>query len=129
MLQLACRHHILELIIAAVARTIMGKTTAPTDPLFESFRKMWAGLDLSNFSKIEENQLTPWLFELQKNTATFLQNVIYFTRGDYRELAELTLLVLEEQPRRGSHFNRPGAYHHARWMAKVLYYTKIMMFQ
>ena len=43
-----------------------------------------------------------------------------FTRDDYREVAEITLLQLEAQPQRGARIMRPVvAYHHARWMPKV----------
>ena len=39
LIQLACRHHVLELIVGAVARAIFGKTVAPTEPLFEQLKK------------------------------------------------------------------------------------------
>ena len=65
-----------------------------------------------------------WLQHLQNNVIQHLQALLTdagkerFIREDYREVAELTLVLLgagPSQPR----FRRPGAYHHARWMAKA----------
>lgn len=39
LLKLACRHHILELVIGAVAKKIFGKTTGPKDPMFEMLKQ------------------------------------------------------------------------------------------
>ena len=50
-------------------------------------------------------------------------------RDDYREFLELNLIILGEIPTRGTHFNKPGAFHHARWMAKVIYCIKIYLFR
>ena len=51
------------------------------------------------------------------------------TRDDYREWAELMLILLEIPPRE-IHWLRPGAYHRARWMSTVLhvYSAKIYAF-
>ena len=39
LLHLACRHHVLELVVGAVAKTLFGATTGPSDPLFEDLKK------------------------------------------------------------------------------------------
>lgn len=39
LLKLACRHHMLELVVGAVSKAVFGKTTAPTDPMFENLKK------------------------------------------------------------------------------------------
>jgi hypothetical protein len=49
-------------------------------------------------------------------------------RDDYRECAELTLILLGEVPPRGVHWMKPGAYHHARWMSTVIYAAKMYAF-
>ena len=39
LLHLECRHHVLELIVGAVAATLFGKTTGPTEPKFEELKR------------------------------------------------------------------------------------------
>jgi hypothetical protein len=51
------------------------------------------------------------------------------TRGDYKEIIELALIVLGVPPKPGYKFKAPGANHRARWMARVLYTLKIYLFR
>jgi hypothetical protein len=48
-------------------------------------------------------------------------------RDDYKELCELVLVTLGHKTNHS--FKRPGATHHARWMAKVIYVLKIYLFR
>lgn len=50
-------------------------------------------------------------------------------RDDYRELLLLSLLFLDGCSKETFNFKRPGAMHHARWMAKAIYSLKIFMFR
>lgn len=50
-------------------------------------------------------------------------------RDDYKELLELTLVFLEETPKKPAMFRAPGAVHHARWMAKAIYSLKMFLFR
>jgi len=50
-------------------------------------------------------------------------------RDDYREFLELVIIILGAVPARGVRFMAPGAMHHARWLAKVIYCLKIWMFR
>ncbi|KAL4098131.1 hypothetical protein QTP88_022793 [Uroleucon formosanum] len=50
-------------------------------------------------------------------------------RDDYRELLELTVIFLGGILPNGIHFKKPGAIHHARWMAKAIYSLKIYLFR
>lgn len=50
-------------------------------------------------------------------------------RSDYKEFLELVINFLGEEPAGGIHFKKPGAIHHARWMAKAIYALKIFMFR
>lgn len=49
-------------------------------------------------------------------------------RADYRECAELMLLLLGEIPERGIKLSKPGAAHHARRMPAILYPVKMFAF-
>jgi hypothetical protein len=74
---------------------------------------------------------TRWLKELKKNTEETLVQILASQntpRADYREIAELTVIVLGGIPPRGIHWSRPGAIHQARWMARNIYSMKMFMF-
>ncbi|KAG7164901.1 hypothetical protein Hamer_G017308 [Homarus americanus] len=130
LLRLGCRHHVMELVVRAAASNIFGKTSAPTDPLFQTLKKRWSQLDHSQYLRLDIANLpeSDWLSHLRHRTVSYLLTVTEWAREDYREAAELTLLVLGVNPPRGTHFLRPGACHHARWMAKIIYYLKIYTF-
>ena len=51
-----------------------------------------------------------------------------FTRGDYRELVELSLMIITNGSEPENFvMKHPGALHRARWMAKLLYSIKIVL--
>src|SRR5262249_49853891 len=50
-------------------------------------------------------------------------------RDDYRELLQVSLLFLNVPQAGGQHIIAPGAYHRARWMAKLIYCLKIYLFR
>ncbi|XP_076683131.1 uncharacterized protein LOC143376538 [Andrena cerasifolii] len=49
-------------------------------------------------------------------------------REDYREFLELSIIFLNGTVPKFS-FRVPGAFHHARWMAKAIYFLKIFLFR
>ena len=56
----------------------------------------------------------------------------FIPREDYRELCELALMILGEwtlPSGKNFTFKAPGAYHMARWMAKIIYCFKIYLFR
>jgi len=50
-------------------------------------------------------------------------------RDDYKEFLELVIIFLGGVPPKSIHFQRPGAYHLARWMCKGIYCLKLYIFQ
>lgn len=133
---LACRHHILEISVGAVWKTLFGETHGPDNKLFARFKSAWDSLD----KQMPVNTITvdhPWLSEVKKHVIRDLTNIltnnsIYskkIPRDDYRECAENTLALLGETPPRGMHLMKPGAIHQARWMACNIYASKMLMFQ
>ena len=49
----ACRHHVYELIIGAVRKSLFGATTTgPENRLFEHFKNFWQNIDASKPFKI-----------------------------------------------------------------------------
>jgi hypothetical protein len=136
LLHFACRHHMHELIIGAVFNALFGSSVSPNISLFERFKGWWSNIDQKVYRPLEDTRLEePFILDLKHLNVSFLRETLstnssYLPREDYRELIELCLLVLgisvHEQPYR---FRAPGAYHMARWMAKVIYSFKIYLFR
>ena len=51
-----------------------------------------------------------------------------FLRDDYKEVVELSMIYLGALDSESYRFRRPGALHKARWMAKIIYAFKLVMF-
>ena len=126
----ACRHHIFEIILHAICVDVLGPTVGPDNLIFKHFSKSWNSLDKSQYQtlKISNRKL-----KLRKNTiVTFLINILkhetYFPRDDYKELAELCLVIFGEKQTEEISWKKPGPVHHARWMAVAIYIFKMFAF-
>ena len=119
-----CRHHILEIILESVVSLALEASSGPDIPLFKRFRNQWHEINtnsfetLKNVSHSDKTHITD--FVISKNNEQ--------PRDDYKELLELTLLLIGNPPNQIT-FKKPGAYHRARWMAKGIYCIKIFMFK
>ena len=135
LLQFGCRHHVAELFGGAACRVVYGPTQSPEESCFNSFLKDWTKIDTANYSvpKITDR----YMKSLQDETVDFLtvfldsedRNSANMIRKDYRELAELTLLILGGEVPGGVTIKSPGAKHHARWMSSMIYTHKITLFR
>lgn len=129
MFYLACRHHVLELIVGAAWEVLFGKIKSPDNPWFKELKDTWAEL-----TKEEHNALNPtnfWLRNKKKKALSALNEILESSaspRADYREVAELCIILLGKEPPRGIHWAKPGAIHQARWMARNIYSMKMFMF-
>lgn len=130
LLNFACRHHILELVLASVFTTCMGPTSGPDVQIFKRFQKHWEYIDRANFKSAMTND-GDLIADIKDDTIEFAieQLESFQPRDDYRELLELIIIFLGGDPPRGTRFMAPGAIHHARWMAKALYALKIYLFR
>lgn len=134
LLYLACRHHILEVIVGSVWKLLFGAILGPENKLFAQFKQAWKDID----KEIPVQTLTvkdPWLLQVRNQVVKDLVSLLSseedsatFPRDDYRECVENTLIIFGETPPRGIHFMKPGAIHQARWMANNLYVAKMFMF-
>lgn len=134
LLHLACRHHVFEIIISAVFKHCMGPSSGPDILLYKRFKKAWANLDVSKYEPGVKNKSVLSAVENEKEAAIEfalkqLGREANQPRDDYREFLELVLIFLGYVPPRGVRFMAPGAVHHARWMAKILYAFKVYMFR
>ena len=128
LLWLACRHHIPELILKAAFQSLFGKTTSPVETLFSTLKSSWKSLDLSNLS------CPPTTACYRSSVDSILEflddrllsdNLQHLTRGDYKELLELSKVCLggtiERKKTYSYQLSRPGADHHVRWVSQCLY--------
>jgi hypothetical protein len=126
-LNLACRHHIHELMVEKSFEVLFEETNSPEVKLLKYFQKNWANIDHHNFKALKDTRLNlPFIRNTKTSVVVFLNKVLenpaeYCPRDDYKEICELTLLILGEPARPNYRFKLPGACHHARWMAKVIF--------
>jgi len=131
----ACRHHIHELIVSGVFSMLFGPSKSPNIPILERFQTFWPNIDQHNFKPLEDARLSlPILTQLRQAVTSFLQSYLssdtaYIPRDDYQELIDLCLLIFGASRENEYHFRLPGAVHQARWMAKIIYSFKIMLFR
>ncbi|KAJ6634641.1 hypothetical protein Bhyg_13217 [Pseudolycoriella hygida] len=132
-LHFPCRHHICEIILAAVFIYTYGVSSGPNITTFVDFRNRWNEIpNKSTYIGIPENKLqSPLAKQLRLETVECLQQILsddnsYTPRDDYRELIDLTLIILGVQNKKYK-IRIPGALHHARWMCKVIYAFKMYL--
>ena len=94
LLQLACRHHVLELLCGAAASTVFSKTKSPNEAAFEILLDHWPVLDKVGY-QVEK--------AICRNEKVQHESVISFCqaalcddicRKDYEEVLELPVVYL-----------------------------------
>ena len=128
LLWLACCHRAIELILSKVFTACCGPCSAPYIPILKQFRAVLAGIMHYEYQILD---LKEGCEDLQQSTLQFLAQMLERdrqVRDDYQELIELTMVILGSPPE-AIHWRSPGPVHHARWMAKLLYAMKIILFR
>jgi hypothetical protein len=118
---LACRHHVHEIIVFGCFKSLFdAKTTSPGPEMFVRFRNYWPLIEKTDFKKLVdfffERMEKPFLKTTKQNSIDFRKNKIEsynYLRNDNRELADLSLVVLGEKPRKNITFKICGVCHHA----------------
>ncbi|KAG0714740.1 hypothetical protein GWK47_013557 [Chionoecetes opilio] len=126
---LACRHHILEVVLKDVFEVYMGPSSGPNIALFKRLQNRRPIVDQSRpqpltptaLSSDEEAHRLEMLGHLKR-----LLDCGHHPREDYKEIILLSVAYLGGGV--PTSFRAPGAYHMARWMAKAIYAVKIMLF-
>uniref|UniRef100_A0A8D9F7E9 Uncharacterized protein n=1 Tax=Cacopsylla melanoneura TaxID=428564 RepID=A0A8D9F7E9_9HEMI len=134
LLYLACRHHILEVVLRSVFDCKMGSTTGPHPDIFKRFSNAWRNLDhkkieVGTKDKTILKHLTPQIIE---DVSAFLKfKAEKQPRADYVELLQLALLFIgnEDESQGNVVIKAPGAISHARWMSKAIYCFKMYLFR
>jgi hypothetical protein len=106
---LACRHHVHELVLREVWEMPFGKDQGPTYTPFQKLQSTWDKLDMTSktsFSILPVNGAT--MQDQRKKMCRLLMDIVTghaekvsLPRDDYKELIELSLIVLGEKPPAG----------------------------
>ena len=131
-LSLACRHHVMELIIGAAFKVCMAYSPSPDVLLFKRFQAEWVNIEKNKYETgIESDDVLNSVQDIRESTIEFAINQLEKgqPRDDYREFLELSLIFLGVVPSGEVRFKLPGPMHHARWMSKVIYSLKTWMFR
>ena len=132
LLWLACRHHIGEIVLSKVWDSLkIEASKSPDITIFTRFKENYEAVEYADVEDLDIPEVPASLKEkrvsiiqLCKEALALKQNIV---RGDYMELVKLTLVYLQDEENSFRRFERPGALHKARWMAKILYSMKIVM--
>lgn len=128
-----CRHHIFELVLRCVFEIKMPLSTGPNVPLFKNFREAWKQIDTTRYKSGIDDEYVKRILTSDRieRLRTFAQKALkdFQPRDDYKEFLELTLTFIGVPSSTKVTFIYPGAFHHARWMAKAIYCLKIFMFR
>ena len=124
------RHHIVEKLVRHGLDAIRGATTSPFEIEHNQFQKNWSSLcqkiDYANLSKFEWKAVLGTTMEAHAQEAlSFCNHTLKtstFAGGDNKKLSELEVVYLGGLVE-SFKFKRPGASHHARFMAKAIYST------
>ena len=128
----ACRHHIMEVILSSVFKAVLENTTGPCVEVFKRFQSQCDVITKENFDLPDEAdfQGIRHLREEAKETYTKLFGTT-FPRDDYREFLKLcTIFVgVNKESYIFNEFKAPGGVSNARWMSKAIYAIKIVLFR
>lgn len=133
-----CRHHIGEVILKQVFDALKIEVSkSPEVSMFVRFRENFnmlehdcAARELSRVNVPADRSGELMLKLCAEHVLKLATEKTNFCRDDYKEFAQLCVVFL-----RGTSddhmvkFQRPGALHKARWMAKLIYGLKITMLQ
>ena len=124
LLYLACRHHILEILLSSVYNTKIGLTNGGHPDTFKRFLTVWSTIDKGKYDKgisdnLVQEQLTP---EVISSVAAEFKTKITESHStdDYKELLQLVLVFVGSLNGNVVGFGTTGTIHDARWMAKAI---------
>ena len=139
-LWLACRHHIMELVVAIAFKTAFKEKSVNADiQLFVKFRKVWHDIDKTKYeSCLNDDKVLNYILSIKDELTTYVKDQLTNfpqIRDDYKELL-VTLLVLGEKAPdykigavKTYFIHTCGALHRARWMARIIYSHKICLYR
>jgi hypothetical protein len=128
----ACRHHIMEVVLASVFSALFGCSSGPEVAMFKRFQQSWSYIDQEKYEVASDDMFDGHTTILRAEMVQFCKDALKDThpREDYEEFLKLSMIFLGGADGEDKvSFRSPGAFHHARWMAKAIYSIKIFLFQ
>jgi len=101
LLWLACRHHMLEIMLEAVVVHCLGPSKSPDIAIFKRFQAHWPYIDQSSYqTALSDEQTAGIVDDVSHRVISFAENQLenFQPRDDYRELLELTIVFLGGVP-------------------------------
>lgn len=132
LLYLPCRHHIFEIILRSIFDKNIDQSTGPNIPLFKKFQQKWSQIKSKNIKPgIEDKYVAMKLNDVTEDIIKYCNAKIAENqpREDYLELLNLSIFFLGGKSYYDESIRAPGAFHHARWMAKSIYCLKIFLYR
>lgn len=120
----------LELVLKSAFEVKMGPSTSPDVKFFQEFQNMWPNLDKTKFKPFVDDPKAPKISETERaDILNFVEYVLKSKqiRDDYEEFFILVHIFF--RVKLDVSFGKPGAIHHARWMAKGIYTLRIYLFR
>jgi len=129
LLCLACRHHIMEILLECMFSNCLGPSSGPEIKLFQRFKTEWKNINQEEFEECYLDIKPETKSEIVSFCLSQLQEC--HPRNDYKEFLKLAIIALGEMPKllnenKSYHFIAPGATHRARRMAKAIYTLKML---
>ena len=132
LLWIACHHHMLEVVLSQVFKSIFGDSVGPSVELFQQLKNQWQSVDFTQ-STHHMNQSTTACLQDVKHAYQSLVKIksdpSYLPRDDYKKLLNLATYYIDEKSFSNFSFRRPGAQHRARWMSSCIYSLKMLLLQ
>ncbi|KAG0712097.1 hypothetical protein GWK47_019200 [Chionoecetes opilio] len=130
LLNLACRHHVIELILAAAFKEVMGPSSGPTIQLFKRFREQWPYIpheDPEAIATSSTRDRSRSVVEggIDRSMERGIQSKK--VREDYREFVQPVPLLSHRKP--PSADQEAGSLPPRPLMAKAIFVLKIRMFR
>ncbi|XP_015121856.1 uncharacterized protein LOC107044480 [Diachasma alloeum] len=130
LLHLACRHHVLELLLKSAFEASMRPTSGPNILIFKRFQGQWKNIEKGEFSPgVQDDDVKTAVRNDAANALAFAYSRLKTDniRKDYREFLELMVMFLNGNLPNGNRFRALGPTHHARWMAKAIHSLKTFL--
>ena len=121
LLWLPCRHHIGEIILTHTWKALdIESSTGPNINIFQRFKENFHLLNYKKNDVLYQPNIPKGYENLTQEIIQLCENAMKskFCRGDYYELAVLTLVYLKGCSPEIITIQKPGALHKARLMAK-----------
>ena len=120
-------------MIGAVFKNSFRLSSAPKIKIFKKFQACWPHLKQDNYEPAS-SEPSMGVYVAPVRDSLLISSKKFFhipqTRKDYQYFLELIILFLGELPEQGVLvIRKPGAFHRARWMSKVLSLFKIWIFR